>query len=416
MRIAFDPSSTRPVFAAFACRVDSSLTLIDVDSQLSQLLGVHHGDHAAEALVDHICPGYASRTYQDVTRQLSYGNDIEIVFPVHCHNGQIRWLLGRAQRCQLDSVTEDCLRGVLVDFTNSKKQYDERKHIAEQYRIILEHTGEVMFEWDLANDSIQFSEGWREKFGYVPRTANFTDVIAKGGNVHKEDITYLLRQLSILRSSRKFLNAEIRIAAGKERWLWCKIQACGIYDTSGALTHVIGLIIDIDDEKKAHWALQAQAEQDSLTKLLNAHTTRQMAEQYLHNGPDNAYCAMLIIDLDDFKRINDQHGHLFGDEVLIRVANILKKSFRNDDIVGRIGGEEFLVLMKNVSDPDRVVERCSHLLEMIRASSTVCKLTVSIGVGIVSGNVTRYEDLFLRTDEALYQAKHAGKDRYILCK
>jgi len=416
MGISYVSSFTTPVYSAFSCQLDDCLTLNEVTEQLNQLLGVHPGDHPAEALLDHVCPGYASRTYQDITRQLSYSNDVEIVFPVHCQNGQIRWLLGRAQRGPQDGTDTDCLQGVLVDITNSKKQYDKRKHTAEQYRIILEQTGEVMFEWDLANDSIQLSEGWKEKFGYVPRTSDFTDVIAKGGHVHKEDITYLLRQLSVLRNSRKFLDVEIRISAGEGRWLWCKIRACGIYDASGTLTHVIGLIVDIDDEKKAHWALQAQAEQDSLTKLLNAHTTRQMAEQYLHNGPDNTYCAMLIIDLDDFKRINDQHGHLFGDEVLIRVAGILKKSFRNDDIVGRIGGEEFLVLMKNVSDPDKVVERCSHLLETIRASSTSCKLTVSIGVGIVSGVVTRYEDLFLRTDEALYQAKRAGKDRFILCK
>ena len=416
MRTAFDTPLSHTPFAMFCCRLDSRLTLIGRDDQLTDLLGVGSSGQPSEALLDYICDGYAARTYQDVTRQLSSGTDVEFVFPVHCHSGQIRWLLGRAQLCRPDDPDTDCLQGVLVDITNSKKQYDKRKHTAEQYRIILEQTGEVMFEWDLLNDRMQFSEGWKDKFGYVPRTTDFSDVIAKGGHVHPEDVPYLLRQLAVLRGNRNFLDLEVRIAAAQNRWLWCKVRACGIYDTSGALTHVIGLIIDIDDEKKAHTALQAQAEQDSLTKLLNAHTTRRMAEQYLHNGPENTYCAMLIVDLDDFKRINDQYGHLFGDDVLIRVANILKHSFRNDDIVGRIGGEEFLVLMKNVGDPRKVVERCSHLLESIRASSTTCKLTASIGVGIVSGTATRYEDLFLRTDEALYQAKNAGKNQYILCK
>ncbi len=416
MRTAYDAPLSLAPFAMFCCRMDNCLTLIGRDDQLTNLLGAHHFDQLSESLLDYICDGYAQRTLQDITLQLSSGTDVEFVFPVHYQNGQIRWLLGRAQSSCLESQDTDCLHGVLVDITNSKKQYDKRKHTAEQYRIILEQTGEVMFEWDLHEDKMRFSDGWKEKFGYVPRTTAFSDVIAMGGHVHPEDIPYLFRQLGVLRSQRDFLDLEVRIAAAEQRWLWCKVRACGIYDTFGAMTHIIGLIIDIDDEKRAHCVLQAQAEQDSLTKLLNAHTTRQMVEKYLHNDKDPLYCAMLIIDLDDFKGINDQYGHLFGDEVLIRVANILKHSFRNDDIVGRIGGEEVLVLMKDVGDPRKVMERCSSLLEAIRASSSTCKLTASIGVGIVSGTNTRYEDLFLRTDEALYQAKNAGKNRYILCK
>lgn len=416
MGISYVSSFTTPVYSAFSCQLDDCLTLNEVTEQLNQLLGVHPGGHPAEALLDHVCPGYASRTYQDLHQQLSQGNDVEFVFPVHCYNGQIRWLLGRGQRVEQKDTDTCLLSGVLVDITNSKNQYDNRKHTFEQYRIILEHTGEVMFKWDLVNDKVTFSDGWKEKFGYIPRTAEFTQVITKGGHVHPEDIAYLLRQVSVLRNECQSLTLEVRISASENRWLWCKIRACGIYDTFGKLTHVIGLIVDIDDEKKEKNALQAQAEQDSLTKLLNAHTTRHLAEQYLHTDKEKANCAMLILDIDDFKRINDNYGHLFGDEVLIRVARILKNSFRTDDIVGRIGGEEFLVLMKNVGDASKVTDRCARLLEAIRGSCSTCKLTASIGVGIVSGSATRYEDLFLRTDEALYQAKHAGKNQYILSK
>lgn len=416
MRSDMDTPLSYTPFAMFCCQLDSSLTLISRDAPLIGLLGTGNCGHASDALLDYIDTDYATRTYQDVMRQLSCGDDVKFVFPVLSQAGQFRWLLGRAQRCQHADSGADCLRGVLVDITSFKRQYDKCKHDAEQYRIILEQAGEVMFKWDLSDDKMQFSECWKDKFGYVPRTTNFSNVIQKGGHIHPEDVPCLLRQIAVLRGGCRFLNLEVRIAAADGRWLWCKIRACGIYDTSGMLTHVIGLIVDIDDEKKAHCALQAQAEQDSLTKLTNAHTTRQLAGQYLAGSKDQIHCAMLIIDLDDFKRINDQYGHLFGDEVLIHVAGILKHSFRDDDIVGRIGGEEFLVLMKNVSDHQKVMERCNHLLEAIQASSSACKLTASIGVGIVAGAATSYEELFLRTDEALYQAKHAGKNQYILCK
>ena len=125
--------------------------------------------------MDHVCVGYASRTHQDVTRQLSYGNDVEFVFPVHHQNGQIRWLLGRGECFRQTAEDADCLRGVLVDITSSKQQYDKRRHTAEQYRIILEQAGEVMFEWDLLDDKAQFSEGWEEKFGYTVIYCNTKD-------------------------------------------------------------------------------------------------------------------------------------------------------------------------------------------------------------------------------------------------
>lgn len=414
MSIAFDTTNRSPLFAPFCCLLDNRMTLLEQNDQLLALLGASNPAATADALTGYVHTVQIEELYQDIRNQLSVGDDVEFAFAIY--GDQSRWLLGRAQRCSHPTTGEDCLQGMLVDFTNSKKKYDRRKSIADQYRLILDRTGDMIFEWDIRQDTAEFSEYWQEKFGYAPKTSGFSEELATGGRIHPEDLPYLFGQISVLRNSRNFVDAEIRIATSNDRWLWCKIRACGLYDADGTLSHIVGLIIDNDEEKKAHQTLVAQAEQDSLTHLLNAHTTRHLAEEYLRASTDHTYCAMLIIDLDDFKRINDQHGHLFGDEVLIRVANILKHAFRNDDIVGRIGGEEFLVLMKNISDPRKVLERCSHILESIRASSTRCKLTASIGVGIVSGDATRYEELFLRTDEALYQAKHSGKNQYILCK
>lgn len=412
----FDFSQEQTTFALFSCRFDNSLTLVDSDAELLDLLGID-ADHESVALTDLICAGWATRAYHDISRQLSLNRTVEYIFPIHRNNRELRWLLARGSIRGTDEQGVARVQGVLVDITTLKNQHDKNRHIADRYHMILDQTGEVMFEWDILADSVQFSEGWKAKFGYLPQTSRFTDAISTNGHIHPDDIQHLLTQLATMRNGLPFLNLEVRIAADQGRWLWCKIRACGIYDTSRRLTHIIGLIVDIDDEKRTQQQLQDQATQDSLTKLLNAHTTRLLAEQYLSNCSEQAHCAMLILDLDNFKNINDKYGHLFGDEVLICVASILKRSFRNDDIVGRIGGDEFLVLMKNVSDSEKITERCKQLLDDIRSAfaARTCALTASIGVSIVSGNAARYDELFLQTDDALYQAKDAGRNCHILC-
>lgn len=417
MRNAFDFSQEQATFALFSCRFDNALTLMGPDPQLEELLGFRSSTDTI-ALTDFICDGWTSRAYHDISRQLSLNHTIEYIFPIHRNGRNLRWLLARGRICGIDDQGVSLIQGVLVDITTLKNQYDKNRHIAERYHLILEQTGEVMFEWDVLADSVQFSEGWKYKFGYIPQTSRFTTAISANGHIHPEDIQNLLTQVATMRNGLPFLTLEIRISSGKGSWIWCKIRACGIYDNSRRLTHIIGLIIDIDDEKRNQQELQDQATQDSLTKLLNAHTTRMLAEQYLHNHAEQVHCAMLILDVDNFKHINDKYGHLFGDEILICVADILKRSFRNDDIVGRIGGDEFFVLMKNISDTQKIHERCAQLLDDIRNAPAACRcsLTASIGVSIVSGTPARYNDLFLQTDDALYQAKDAGRDCHILCQ
>jgi putative two-component system response regulator len=284
-------------------------------------------------------------------------------------------------------------------------------------RAMMELSGDIAFEWDVDSDVISLSDKWEARFATPSLRRDFGPYIESGTSViHQEDLASMISEINSMRNGAAYGESVVRIIDKNGSYTWNRVRAASECDESGRLVRIIGTIADIDSDKRRSQALLVKAEQDSLTGLLNKDTARFRAEQYLANMGENQRAAMLVIDLDNFKAVNDQYGHLFGDDVLIRVANILKHSFRNDDIVGRIGGEEFLVLMKNVGDPRKVVERCSHLLESIRASSTTCKLTASIGVGIVSGTATRYEDLFLRTDEALYQAKNAGKNQYILCK
>ena len=162
--------------------------------------------------------------------------------------------------------------------------------------------------------------------------------------------------------------------------------------------------------------LQTRAEQDSLTKVFNAGTTKRLVEEYLSNP--EAHCAMLIIDIDNFKRINDCYGHMTGDNVMVCAANAIKKQFRANDIVGRIGGDEFLVLMKDIADVRIVACKCSQI---IAAFNTLCvgkmqkgHLSCSIGAAVSCTDQVAYNAMFLCADKAMYQTKQSGGNNYIV--
>lgn len=161
-------------------------------------------------------------------------------------------------------------------------------------------------------------------------------------------------------------------------------------------------------------SLRRRAEQDSLTGLLNASTTRHLSEEYL--GEPELNCAMLVIDFDDFKSINDRYGHLMGDKILVAMSATVKKLFRSNDVVGRIGGDELLVLMKDVATPEIVGTRCAQIVEAFNSAACepIAKGTVTCSVGAVfsTRRSSSYDDLFSLADEAMYSVKQRGGNGY----
>ncbi len=162
--------------------------------------------------------------------------------------------------------------------------------------------------------------------------------------------------------------------------------------------------------------LTVRAEKDSLTGLLNAGTTRSLGEEYLYEGEKN--CALIVIDVDDFKQINDRFGHMVGDRVMCLAADTIKKLFRAGDIVGRVGGDEFLVLMKDVSDRAIAELRCSQIVKAF--SEIVCEqieghsLSCSVGASLAPYHGNGYDTLFCRADSAMYRAKRSGGNKFII--
>ncbi|MDZ7289285.1 MAG: diguanylate cyclase [candidate division KSB1 bacterium] len=171
--------------------------------------------------------------------------------------------------------------------------------------------------------------------------------------------------------------------------------------------------------KKANHKLKKMSREDSLTGLLNRRVILERATaEWLRWQRYVSPFSIMIIDVDDFKSINDSHGHLAGDQVLKLLANTIRRSIRAVDMVGRYGGEEFVVVMPE-TDSAGALAASKNLMHNIRqmrlhTDDLNIRITVSIGIATVSLEDKDFDQLLQRADTALYAAKHKGKDRVMV--
>ncbi|MCJ7855780.1 transporter substrate-binding domain-containing protein [Lachnospiraceae bacterium NSJ-143] len=194
---------------------------------------------------------------------------------------------------------------------------------------------------------------------------------------------------------------------------WIRFAFQRIYDDEGKTAYIIGKINNIDNEKLELIRLKEQAQKDSLTKIYNAAASRSLISESLDCMEYGEKGAILLIDIDNFKQINDTYGHLAGDETLGKVVDILLSGFRKDDIIGRPGGDEFVVYMKKIGDLDILRKKCLSICENVRTIyiNGERQVTVSIGVSVSEPGCS-YEDLYKKADMALYKAKDNGRNRF----
>lgn len=197
---------------------------------------------------------------------------------------------------------------------------------------------------------------------------------------------------------------------------WVREEAKFILDPTNGHLMLALTLQDIDAETRLRDELVAAAEHDALTGLLNRGTTMKRIERYLHNEGATGTHALFMLDLDNFKNVNDTYGHRAGDRVISRAAAAIRSTFREADVVGRIGGDEFFILMKNTERAWIVRKKAKDLLDALRlaCSSTDegVELTCSVGISLYRADHKSLETLYAEADAALYRAKAAGKDRF----
>lgn len=297
---------------------------------------------------------------------------------------------------------------ILIVYFNKRMKLSRRMMIEnERYLQLAELSNEFIFEYDYINDELRLSEKCANYFHVDQVTKHYSKIIENLPEAQK-----IMQAFETGNKNEAIEDMEVTLVDGSKRRI--RVTAKVISDHNGKHVLTVGKISDIQKEWEEKNDLLVKAQNDSLTNIYNGATCKKLINEYLEHSDENTPGALFVMDIDHFKGINDQYGHYTGDKVLISVAEIFCRVFRKDDIIGRLGGDEFLVFMKNVHSRDMIVSKCEALRSEIKKDIVLGQgevVTLSIGVAFAKKGQD-YIELYEKADTALYVVKEHGRNGF----
>lgn len=255
----------------------------------------------------------------------------------------------------------------------------------EQYRILTNLSDELLFQYNTDEYKIDFKGKASEKF--------------------KSNPYYVDLQSHIKRFLRQGVSngvSSFRFESSLSDTIVLQIYHYHLENDSNI---IIGKIKDITEDVQREEYLINQSRKDGLTSLYNAKYTKESIQEFINTKPKERIDALVLVDMDDFKLINDTYGHLKGDYLLQEVSLALQNSFKNSKIIGRVGGDEFVVYVEDIDFDETECEAANHYLQTLNDIDFPIPITSSIGISIITNQIS-YEQVFQEADYALYEAKH----------
>lgn len=342
----------------------------------------------------------------------------QVPINTHLHFQLIKGVPGRytfmANVTKLDGAfkaNEEATSLMTSDGPSKKSEWQN-----ERYRLLNAESDLLTFDYDLASDMFTFAIQGDDDRLVEYSNRNMLDPESLSQYVDATSLDAVCREVSRAFESPRsdYLDFKANLLGRGNRW--CRVRYVSVAGDDGRVCRVVGRIVDIDNQAKERELLLRRTEIDMLTGILNRSTAETLIAQRLDHKPPRTMDMMMVIDIDGFKDINDQHGHLKGDEILRRVAQCIESHFRGNDIVARFGGDEFIVYASDIKSPAAACTRANDMLVDFRriVIEGAVHVSCSIGIALLKDEVSSVEGLFAKADEALYHAKQAGRDSYYL--
>jgi diguanylate cyclase (GGDEF)-like protein/PAS domain S-box-containing protein len=305
-----------------------------------------------------------------------------------------------------------------LSYRREKEMAHAVRQSEERYALAAQAANDGLWDWDLSTGSIYYSSRWKEMLGYAEHQVG-NDAAEWLGRVHPEDRPALLAQLELVKvgSSASFLS-EHRVKASDGSYRWVLTRGLAVPGSGRPAVRVVGAVTDITERRQLEERLRQQALYDSLTGLANRVLFLDRLSQTMASAkrrPGLSY-TVLWLDLDNFKQLNDTLGHLYGDRLLVQVAQRIRSQVRETDTAARFGGDEFVLLLENAEAAavEGVVRRLSDSLnEPYHIDDETVVVTASIGIAMSTLGYERPEEILRDADTAMYQAKSTCRGSFV---
>lgn len=347
----------------------------------------------------------------EIFEQLKTSSVVNLHYRSKCKDGRLIWLQTVSRLCPPDEDGIQRCYSTVIDITDTISDAEKQKSrsLANRYQEAAARWGDVLFELNCSSLNLHFSDEYKTMFNREPEDELNNEL----KYIHPDDCSLITETLQKAIEGYRCSPIEVRaLKDGVYRWFIIYVDEPDKLGNTNM--SVLGKICDINDEKLERDKLLAKVQEDSLTGLLNKVALEEKIRLILGSlKPWNEY-ALYMIDIDDFKIVNDKMGHPFGDKVLRDISRKLKDLLGPSALIGRAGGDEFMAFIKledgmsSVKLAKQIVQTLQGIFEL---GNYQMYISISVGGSLCPTDGIQFYDLFRRADSALYRAKARGKNQ-----
>ena len=297
---------------------------------------------------------------------------------------------------------------------NRIKTFEYVQKNQKRYQLIAEHSSDMIAEMNFEGDLVYISPSYEQALGYTPE-----ELLGKTfwfASIHPSDIAKVESGINdLIKDQETEFKAEYRRKDKEGNWIWLETIGTTVKGQGNQLASVIFSSKDISERKAFERKLKEMAYYDHLTNTLNRAYFEEKLQKTIHKGNGNKF-AILFFDCDQFKWINDSFGHSIGDQCLKILVSKIKSYIKDEDIIGRFGGDEFVVLIKNIQSKANVKDITESILSSlskpVEVNGIKMSFSTSVGISIFPDDSSDGEELIKFADRSLYKVKKQGKNGY----
>jgi diguanylate cyclase (GGDEF)-like protein/PAS domain S-box-containing protein len=403
---------------AYRCLNDAHWTMIFVSQGCMELTG-----YSSAEIIDNDCVSWDEITHQDdrarvreqIASAVRSGQRFSVQYRIVTRSGQVKWVVERGIAVA-DEQGEMVIEGFMEDVTARQATLEALEHAELRYRHIFEHASEGIFQTTRDGCYIAANPALARIYGYATAPELMAHLADIGRRLYvdgrrRDDFRQLMER------DGEVLNFESEVYRRDGSRIWISENAHVVRGPQGEFICYEGTVQDISERKNHQKQLERQANHDLLTGLPNRSLLRDRLEQGIVRAERLGYfLAVVFIDLDNFKFINDSLGHAAGDELLVEVAGRLTGCLRSSDTVARLGGDEFVLVVNDhyrVGSVISLLERVLHEIgRPVLLAGREYQVGASLGVALFPDDGDDAQSLLKHADVAMYAAKDRGRNNF----